>query len=113
MVIKVTKGEIFKTLISLVPGKSPGPDSFNVEFFKFFWNDIQEDLFKAINYFFEHVSMPNSGGLTFNALIRKKENPVYVIHHRLISLCNVSYKIIAKILANRLKVERTNWVYSR
>lgn len=69
---KVTKGEIFNTLKSLAPGKSPGPDSFNIEFYLFFWVDIQDDIFNAINYFFDNARMPNSWGLTSIALIPKK-----------------------------------------
>lgn len=32
----VTKGEIFSTLNSLADSKSPGPNGFNVDFYKFF-----------------------------------------------------------------------------
>ena len=60
LVRKVTKSEIFKTLMSLSSGKSPGPDGFNVDFYKFFWNDIQDNLFEAVNHFFESAHMPNS-----------------------------------------------------
>lgn len=36
-------------------------------------------------------------------LIPKVEHPIRITMFRLISLCNVPYKIIFKVLANRLK----------
>jgi hypothetical protein len=48
--------------------------------------------------------MDERANLTHIALIPKKKNPEHVSEFRPISLCNVVYKVISKVLANRLKV---------
>lgn len=53
----ITKDEIFSTLNSLADGKSSGPDGFNAEFYKFFWDDLGDDLFATINHFMLTASM--------------------------------------------------------
>lgn len=47
--------------------------------------------------------MPNELNSMNIALIPKKKNPICVADFRPISLCNVIYKLISKVLANHLK----------
>ena len=53
--------------------------------------------------FFHSGSLLKSLNQTFLTLIPKVNFPVDVSHFRPISLCNVIYKIISKILVSRLK----------
>lgn len=75
---EVTRDEVYLTLLDLPPGKSPGPDVFNVEFYWNFWHIIGDQFFSAILYFFDNSLLPNSCGKTFVTLIPKKEKPKLV-----------------------------------
>lgn len=66
-------------------------------------DDLSDLLMNAIKYFFSHAVMPKVWGKTFIVLIPKKEHPKIVSDFCSISLCNVAYKIVTKILANHLK----------
>ena len=48
--------------------------------------------------------IPKSINTTFISLIPKIQNPKKVLDIRPISLCNVFYKLIAKVLVNRLNL---------
>lgn len=75
---EITKDEVFLTLLDLPPGKSPGPDGFNVEFYQSFWHIIGDQFFSVVQYFFKNSILPNSWGKTFVTLILKKDKPKMV-----------------------------------
>lgn len=47
--------------------------------------------------------MPSSWRKTYVVLVPKKDKPKVILDFRPISLCNVCFKIITKILVNRIK----------
>lgn len=91
----VSREEIYFALFNLPLGKSPGPDGFSVEFFRFFWDNIGDQVCSAIKFFFNNSVMPASWGKTFVVLIPKNDNPRSVSDFRPISLCNICFKIIS------------------
>lgn len=100
---EVSKDEI-KDVIFHMPGyKSSGPDGFTTEFFKEAWPVIGEDVTKVIQSFFAKGFLPKGLNSTILALIPKKVEAKMMKDYRPISCCNVLYKVISKILANRLK----------
>ncbi|GKA60744.1 RNA-directed DNA polymerase, eukaryota [Tanacetum coccineum] len=82
--------------------KSPGPDGFTFEFYRVFWALIDRDVFNAVSEFFESGCIPKGCNASFIALIPKIHDAKIVKDFRPISLIGSIYKIITKILANRL-----------
>ena len=85
------------------PDKAPGPDGFSIHFYRICWEIIKFDLFRMIRGVFRKAKMGGGTKSTFLALIPKETNPRSFDRYRPISLCNSSYKIVAKLLANRIK----------
>ncbi|WCJ29809.1 Retrovirus-related Pol polyprotein from type-1 retrotransposable element R2 [Euphorbia peplus] len=72
-------------------------------FYQSYWNLIGADVQSFILEFFNSGIMPDSLNHTLVCLIPKKSKPTSMKDLRPISLCNVLYKLISKVLANRLK----------
>lgn len=83
--------------------KAHGPDRFTIHFYKTCWDIIKEDLLKMIKGFMKKAKVGGGTNSTYLALIPKETNPKTFARFRPISLCNASYKIIAKLLATRMK----------
>ncbi|GJZ04462.1 RNA-directed DNA polymerase, eukaryota [Tanacetum coccineum] len=98
----VSKEEVKKAVWDCGSDKSPGPDGFSFGFYRKFWTCIENDVFAAVNYFFTFGDIPKGCNACFIALIPKVHDANLVKDFRPISLIGSIYKIIAKILANRL-----------
>ena len=83
--------------------KSPGLDGFSIHFYRICWPIIKNDLLRMISSFLGKGKIGGCTNSTFLALIPKEVNPASFDRFWPISLCNASYKIMAKLLANRLK----------
>ena len=85
-------------------GKSPGVDGIPIEFYKEFLEIIKYDLQKTFNEtLFENQITPKTWNQAVITLIPKKGNTKLLKYWRPISFLCVDYKILTKILANRLK----------
>ncbi|CAM8902499.1 unnamed protein product [Rhodiola kirilowii] len=103
LVKEVSYNEIAEIVKNLPSFKAAGPDGYNAEFFKASWPLIEKDLLDSIRNFMLTSVMPSGINSTFLALIPKVKNACCPVDFRPISCCNVVYKIISTLLANRLK----------
>lgn len=83
--------------------KSPGPGGINFGFIKDFWPDFQEEFTCFITEFHGNGKLSKGINITFITLIRKIDNSQRVNDFRPISLVSNLYKILSKVLANRLR----------
>lgn len=89
--------------MALGPDKAPGPDGMNARFLQTYWQELKPSIETEIKKFFQIGHMPPYIAKSNMILIPKIENPTQVTDYRPISICNVSYKIISKIIATRMK----------
>nr|GEY08285.1 RNA-directed DNA polymerase, eukaryota, reverse transcriptase zinc-binding domain protein [Tanacetum cinerariifolium] len=79
-----------------------GPDGFNFEFFKKYWDVVGPDFCEAIEYFFTSGGFSKGCNSSFVTLIPKIIDAKFVNDFRPISLIGCVYKVVTKVLANRL-----------
>lgn len=84
--------------------KSPGPDGVNLGFIKKNWQILKDDIMRFISEFHHNGKLSKGINYTFIALIPKVDSPQKLNNFQPISLVGSMYKILAKVLANRLKL---------
>ncbi|CAA7036802.1 unnamed protein product [Microthlaspi erraticum] len=100
---KPSKEEITSAIKDINPDKAPGPDGMTSLFYQKFWDVTANEIICMVNDFFENEALDPRLNQTNISLIPKTERPRDMTEFRPISLCNVSYKIISKILSKKLK----------
>ena len=88
-------------LMDLNRDKAPGPDGFSLAFWQDCWEFVKDSFFRQ---FLERGTFEKSLNSTFVVLIPKKGGAKDLKDFRPISLVGSLYKLLAKVLANRLKL---------
>ncbi|KAL4355431.1 hypothetical protein GQ457_06G037310 [Hibiscus cannabinus] len=97
-----TKEEVWRAICSSDSNKAPGPDGFNMGFFKTFWSKLENPIMQFFTDIFAGKKWEDGINHSFITLIPKKHNPESLEDFRPISLVGVIYKILSKVLAGRL-----------
>ncbi|OWM88882.1 hypothetical protein CDL15_Pgr020836 [Punica granatum] len=99
----ITEVEIKSAMFSMENDKSLSPDGFMVYFHKHAWQIVHKDFVAAVQHYFSTGELRREVNSTIIALIPKKEKADRTKDFRPISCCNVVYKCITKVHANKLK----------
>ena len=111
LIKQFTREEVEAALKQMHPSKSPGPDGMPALFYQNYWDIVGSDVVcMVLNVLNSNMSMADLYK-TFITLIPKINNPAKMTDFRPISLCNVIYKLISKVLANRLKLVLPQIIY--
>lgn len=95
--------EIIKAIKGANSNKAPRPNCLDAHFFEVCWPIIGRDVHAAISDFFKSGKLLKRTKNTFIVLIPKTNLPTKPSDYRFIFFTNELYKIIARIIAARLK----------
>ena len=95
--------EIKDAIFKMDKFKTLGPDGFGAAFFQDHWHIIATDICQVIKSFSHDGKLLKPINHALVASIPKVDNPSSTAQFCHISLCNSFYKIIGKILVNRMR----------
>ena len=102
------ENEVKEALHQMNPNKALGLDGMIAYFFQRYWHILGKDIIKVIVDSLNNNSQLSKINHTNVVLIPKVKSPYSHKDFHPISLCNVIYKIISKVLVNRLKGVRND-----
>jgi len=103
MIVAFSEEELREAVWMCEGSKSPGPDGFNFNFIKKYWDVLKQDILAAALCFQESGQFPKGCNASFITLVPKVRDPVTLDQYRPISLVGALYKVIFKALSLRIK----------
>ena len=102
--------EVIQVLREMEGDKALGPNGFTMAFFQKCWSVVEKDVMDVFDYFHQHSVFERSMNASFLTLIPKKCNVVNIKDFRPISLVGSVYKLLSKVLANKLRAVLDNLI---
>lgn len=105
-----TLDEVRRAVFGMKRFGSPGPDGIQAAFYQDYWDIVGRSVTNLVNNALRTGRVPVKLLNSFIALIPKKDNPEGAGDFRPITLLNVVFKIISKVIVNRLRPIMTKLV---
>ena len=100
----ITDAECLSAVKDFKKCKTPGTDGFPAEFYQFFWPELRTEMLASFHFAFQSGSLSISQRRGVISLIPKKNKDKSILENlRPISLLNVDYKILTKVIAKRIE----------
>jgi len=96
--------EIKNAVFDLNGDGASGPDGFGGHFYHTFWDIIETNVIHSVQEFFLTGSLPNNINSNMLVLIPKVTGAQEMGDFRPIALANFQFKIVTKLLANKLSI---------
>ena len=100
----ISKEELMKAIYAGKPHKSPGIDGICLEFYKIAWEVIKNEMLQIMNMMLQNGPIMTDQVQGHIVCIPKKTHPKVIGDYRPLTLLNVDYKLLARVLAGRLKL---------
>ncbi|KAE8690331.1 hypothetical protein F3Y22_tig00110895pilonHSYRG00076 [Hibiscus syriacus] len=103
LLLPFTAGEMKTSVFKIPPLKAPGLGVFHASFYQTFWDTVGVEVIIFCLQVLNERDPMSSINKTIIALIPKSSDAKFVQDYRSISLCNVLYKVMARMIVNRFK----------
>jgi ribonuclease HI len=121
MTVFPSHSEIKSAVFALNKDSAPGPDGFGAFFYQHFWEIVKHDVVNAVLQFFTSSWILPGFNSNIIALLPKSPEASSIDQYRPIAMANFKFKIISKIIADRLasimptliSVEQKGFIHGR
>lgn len=95
--------EVLNSVKGMNSLKAPGPDGYQAFFYQQVWDVVGPTVITFALQALNEKQMPKGSAEALLVLIPKIDHPCKISQYRPISLCNIAYKLVTKMIINHLK----------